>query len=97
MNQTLKNKMLARMEEVRGQVAERDELIEVIAIALLAGLAFPIRVIAGLAAAGGGADGTAGGQGKDHGQGQEGGKNTVQGVFHQFSISLQVEKFGRAV
>lgn len=35
MNQTLKNKMLARMEEVRGQVAERDELIEVIAIALL--------------------------------------------------------------
>ena len=35
MNQTLKNKMLARMEEVRGQVAERDELIEIIAIALL--------------------------------------------------------------
>lgn len=35
MDQTLKNKMLARMEEVRGQVAERDELIEVIAIALL--------------------------------------------------------------
>lgn len=35
MNQTLKNKMRARMEEVRAQVAERDDLIEVIAIALL--------------------------------------------------------------
>ena len=35
MNQTLQNKMLARMDEVRGQVAERDELIEIIAIALL--------------------------------------------------------------
>lgn len=35
MNQILRNKMLARMEEVRGQVAERDELIEIIAIALL--------------------------------------------------------------
>ncbi len=34
-NQTLRNKMLARMEEVRAQVAERDDLIEVIAIALL--------------------------------------------------------------
>ena len=35
MDHTLRNKMLSRMEEVRGQVAERDELIEVIAIALL--------------------------------------------------------------
>lgn len=35
MDQTLKDKMLARMDEVRAQVAERDELIEVIAIALL--------------------------------------------------------------
>ena len=35
MNQTLRNKMLARMDEVRAQVAERDELIEIIAIALL--------------------------------------------------------------
>lgn len=35
MKQILKDKMLARMEEVRGQVAERDELIEIIAIALL--------------------------------------------------------------
>lgn len=35
MNLTLRDKMLARMEEVRGQVAERDELIEIIAIALL--------------------------------------------------------------
>ena len=35
MSQTLRNKMLARMEEVRAQVAERDELIEIIAIALL--------------------------------------------------------------
>ena len=35
MDQTLKDKMLARMEAVRGQVAERDELIEIIAIALL--------------------------------------------------------------
>ena len=35
MDQTLRNKMRARMEEVRAQVAERDELIEVIAIALL--------------------------------------------------------------
>ena len=35
MDQTLRNKMLARMDEVRGQVAQRDELIEVIAIALL--------------------------------------------------------------
>lgn len=35
MDQALRNKMLARMEEVRGQVAERDELIEIIAIALL--------------------------------------------------------------
>lgn len=35
MNQTLRNKMRARMEEVRAQVAERDDLIEVIAIALL--------------------------------------------------------------
>lgn len=35
MNQILRNKMRARMEEVRAQVAERDELIEVIAIALL--------------------------------------------------------------
>ena len=35
MNQTLRNKMHARMEEVRAQAAERDDLIEVIAIALL--------------------------------------------------------------
>lgn len=35
MNQTLHEKMLARMDEVRAQVAERDDLIEVIAIALL--------------------------------------------------------------
>ena len=35
MDQTLRNKMLARMSEVRTQVAERDDLIEVIAIALL--------------------------------------------------------------
>lgn len=35
MNQILKNKMLSRMDEVRGQVAERDELIEIITIALL--------------------------------------------------------------
>lgn len=35
MTQALRNKMLARMEEVRAQVAERDELIEIIAIALL--------------------------------------------------------------
>ena len=35
MPQTGNGKMLARMEEVRAQVAERDELIEVIAIALL--------------------------------------------------------------
>lgn len=35
MNQTLNAKMRARMEEVRAQVAERDDLIEVIAIALL--------------------------------------------------------------
>ena len=35
MNQILRNKMIARMDEVRGQVAERDELIEIIAIALL--------------------------------------------------------------
>lgn len=35
MDQTLRNKMLARMSEVRTQVAERDGLIEVIAIALL--------------------------------------------------------------
>ena len=35
MNVTLKNKMRARMDEVRAQVAERDDLIEVIAIALL--------------------------------------------------------------
>lgn len=35
MDQILRDKMLARMEEVRGQVAERDELIEIIAIALL--------------------------------------------------------------
>lgn len=35
MSQTLRNKMLARMDEVRAQVAERDELIEIIAIALL--------------------------------------------------------------
>ena len=35
MDQILRDKMLARMDEVRGQVAERDELIEVIAIALL--------------------------------------------------------------
>ena len=35
LNQTLRNKMRARMEEVRAQVAERDDLIEVIAIALL--------------------------------------------------------------
>ena len=35
MNLTLRDKMIARMDEVRGQVAERDELIEIIAIALL--------------------------------------------------------------
>lgn len=35
MEQILRDKMLARMDEVRSQVAERDELIEVIAIALL--------------------------------------------------------------
>lgn len=35
MNVTLKNKMRARMDEVRAQVAERDDLVEVIAIALL--------------------------------------------------------------
>ena len=35
MDQILRNKMRARMEEVRAQVAERDDLIEVIAIALL--------------------------------------------------------------
>lgn len=35
MNVTLRNKMRARMDEVRAQVAERDDLIEVIAIALL--------------------------------------------------------------
>ena len=35
MSQTPRNKMLTRMEEVRAQVAERDELIEIIAIALL--------------------------------------------------------------
>ena len=35
MNQILRSKMIARMDEVRGQVAERDELIEIIAIALL--------------------------------------------------------------
>lgn len=35
LNQVLRNKMRARMEEVRAQVAERDDLIEVIAIALL--------------------------------------------------------------
>ena len=35
MDQTLNAKMRARMEEVRAQVAERDDLIEVIAIALL--------------------------------------------------------------
>ena len=35
MNVTLKNKMRARMDEVRAQVAERDDLIETIAIALL--------------------------------------------------------------
>ena len=35
MNQILRNKMRARMEEVQAQVAERDDLIEVIAIALL--------------------------------------------------------------
>ena len=35
MDQTLRNKMRARIEEVRAQVAERDELVEVIAIALL--------------------------------------------------------------
>lgn len=35
MNQILRNKMRTRMEEVRAQVAERDDLIEVIAIALL--------------------------------------------------------------
>ena len=34
MSQTPRNKMLTRMEEVRAQVAERDELIEIIAIAL---------------------------------------------------------------
>lgn len=35
MNVNLRNKMRARMDEVRAQVAERDDLIEVIAIALL--------------------------------------------------------------
>ena len=35
MNITLRNKMRARMDEVRAQVAERDDLIETIAIALL--------------------------------------------------------------
>lgn len=35
MNVTLRNKMRARMDEVRAQVAERDDLIDVIAIALL--------------------------------------------------------------
>lgn len=35
MSQTPRNMMLTRMEEVRAQVAERDELIEIIAIALL--------------------------------------------------------------
>ena len=35
MNVTLRNKMRARMDEVRAQVAERDDLIETIAIALL--------------------------------------------------------------
>ena len=35
MDSTLRDKMRARMAEVRAQVAERDELIEVIAIALL--------------------------------------------------------------
>ncbi len=35
MNITLRNKMHARMDEVRAQVAERDDLIETIAIALL--------------------------------------------------------------
>ena len=35
MAQILRNKMRTRMEEVRAQVAERDDLIEVIAIALL--------------------------------------------------------------
>ena len=35
MNLNLRNKMRARMNEVRAQVAERDDLIEVIAIALL--------------------------------------------------------------
>lgn len=35
MNVALRNKMRARMDEVRAQVAERDDLIEVIAIALL--------------------------------------------------------------
>ena len=35
MGQTLNAKMRARMEEVRAQVAEQDDLIEVIAIALL--------------------------------------------------------------
>ena len=35
MNQILRNKMISRIDEVRGQVAERDELIEIIAIALL--------------------------------------------------------------
>ena len=35
MDQALRDKMCARMQEVQTQVAERDELIEVIAIALL--------------------------------------------------------------
>lgn len=35
MDQMLRNKMRARMEEVRAQVAEREDLIEVVAIALL--------------------------------------------------------------
>ncbi|MCI8539591.1 MAG: AAA domain-containing protein [Oscillospiraceae bacterium] len=35
MNQNLRDKMRARMEEVRAQAAERDDLVEVIAIALL--------------------------------------------------------------
>ena len=35
MDQALRGKMCARMREVQTQVAERDELIEVIAIALL--------------------------------------------------------------
>ena len=35
MDQALRDKMCARMREVQTQVAERDELIEVIAIALL--------------------------------------------------------------